>query len=58
MLKLVGGLVWQLLGVQVVWNDIATHPTPGRLPRKGSGHRIGVDLFHVKMPHLFGALAV
>jgi len=21
---------------------------------KGAGHRIGVDLFHVKMPHLFG----
>ena len=26
-------------------------------PRKGAGHRIGVDLFHVKMPHLFGASA-
>eukprot|EP00435_Cladocopium_sp_Y103_P017795 s4315_g4.t1 len=29
-----------------------------RVSLKGAGHRIGVDLFHVKMPHLFGALAV
>ena len=26
-------------------------------PRKGARQRIGVDLFHVKMPHLFRALA-
>ena len=39
-------------------SPIAVDTVSSPCTRKGAGHRIGVDLFHVKMPPLFGPLAV